>query len=100
MSTWTDDVTTVDWSQGKYNSAMSKTASKTKILDDGLRYQSKVSGSPFVTVTNFNSTTMSCFLCGTHRIRSTMTTRKFIGKSQAVFAPSCKLAKQEDTNGA
>lgn len=86
--------------QGKYNSSMSKPASKTKILDDGLRYQSKASGSPFVSVANFNSTTMSCFLCGTHRIRSTMTTRKIIGKAQAVCAPSCKLAKQEETNGA
>jgi hypothetical protein len=37
------------------------------------------------------------FFCGTHRLRSTMTSRKFIGKSQAVCAPSCKVAKQMDT---
>ena len=75
---------------------MSKPVSKTKILDDGLRYQSKVSGSPFATVPNSVSSSMSCFLCGTHRVRSTMTTRKLIGKSQVVCAPSCKAAKQAD----
>ena len=37
---------------------------------------------------------MSCFLCGTHRLRSSLTTRKFIGKSQAVCAPSCQGAKE------
>ena len=71
---------------------MSKPVTKTKILDDGLRYQSKASGSPFNLVAPFNTSTMSCFLCGKHRVRSTMTTRKFIGKSQVVCAPSCKTA--------
>ncbi|MEN9372920.1 MAG: hypothetical protein RIR79_472 [Pseudomonadota bacterium] len=33
---------------------------------------------------------MSCFLCGKHRARSLMTTKKVLGKSQAVCAPSCK----------
>ena len=75
---------------------MSKPICKTKILDNELRYRSKVNGSPFVTVAHFNSSTMSCFLCGTHRLRTTMTTRKFIGKSQAVCAPSCKVAKEMD----
>jgi hypothetical protein len=75
---------------------MSKPSSKTKILDDGLRYQSKVGGSPFTAASNFNASSMSCFLCGTHRVRSTMTTRQFIGKSQAVCSPSCKAAKEAD----
>jgi hypothetical protein len=72
---------------------MSKPATKTKILQDGLHYQSKVSGSPFRAAASFGGATMSCFLCGTHRVRTNMTTRKFIGKSQAVCAPSCQAAK-------
>jgi len=75
---------------------MSKPVTKTKILDDGLRYQSKVGGSPFNAVVHFNTSMMSCFLCGTHRVRSSMGTRKFIGKSQAVCAPSCKAAREAD----
>ncbi len=71
---------------------MSKPVAKTRILDDGLRYRSKVQGSPFKAAEHFSKSTMSCFLCGAHRVRSTMTTRKFIGKSQAVCAPSCKAA--------
>ena len=73
---------------------MSKPASKTKILQDGLHYQSKVSGSPFNAAASFGGATMSCFLCGTHRLRSSLTARKFIGKSQAVCAPSCLVAKE------
>jgi hypothetical protein len=33
---------------------------------------------------------MSCFMCGKHRPRSQMGTRKVLGKSHAVCAPSCK----------
>jgi len=73
---------------------MSKPATKTKILDDGLRYQSKVSGSPFNGVSYFGASTMSCFLCGKHRLRSTMATRSFAGKSHAVCSPSCKAADE------
>ena len=39
---------------------------------------------------SFGGATMSCFLCGKHRARSLMTTKKVLGKSQAVCAPSCK----------
>ncbi|MEI8031643.1 MAG: hypothetical protein WCH35_17860 [Comamonadaceae bacterium] len=69
---------------------MTRPATKTKILDDGLRYKSKVLGSPFVAATSFRAPTMSCFLCGNHRARSLMVTRKILGKSQAVCSPSCK----------
>ena len=75
---------------------MSKPATKTRIVEDGLRYQTEVGGSPFSGAVNFAVASMSCFLCGTHRVRSTMISRKFIGKSQAVCAPSCKAAKQAD----
>lgn len=78
---------------------MSKPTNKTTIMDSGLRYQSKAGGSPFATQTGSISSSMSCFLCGTHRARSTMTTRKIIGKSQVVCAPSCAAAKEADAAG-
>ncbi len=69
---------------------MARSETKTAVLPDGLRYKSKVSGSPFVATTSFGSATMSCFMCGKHRPRSMMGTRKVLGKAQAVCAPSCK----------
>ncbi|MDE2418025.1 MAG: hypothetical protein KGN32_09485 [Burkholderiales bacterium] len=69
---------------------MSKPPSKTAILEDGLRYKSKVGGSPFATASDPGKATMSCFLCGKHRPRSEMMTRKLVGKSQAVCAPKCQ----------
>lgn len=69
---------------------MARTDSKTAVLPDGLRYKSKVSGSPFAAAASFGAATMSCFMCGKHRARSSMVMRKVLGKSQAVCAPSCK----------
>ena len=69
---------------------MARPDTKTKVLADGLRYKSKVPGSPFATATYFGTSTMSCFLCGKHRPRALMMTRKMLGKSQAVCSPSCK----------
>jgi len=69
---------------------MARADAKTAVLADGLRYKSKVSGSPFAATTSFGAATMSCFMCGKHRARSLMGTRKVLGKSQAVCAPSCK----------
>ena len=69
---------------------MSKPANKTTtILSDGLRYKNKVGGSPFATTSYAGNATMSCFLCGKHRPRSEMMTRKLIGKSQPVCSPKC-----------
>ena len=68
---------------------MSKPPSKTAILEDGLRYKSKVGGSPFAAAPFSGNSTMSCFLCGKHRPRSEMVTRKLVGKSQAVCSPKC-----------
>lgn len=70
--------------------SMAKAESKTAMLADGLRYKSKASGSPFAAAASFGGATMSCFLCGKHRTRSLMGTRKVLGKSQAVCAPSCQ----------
>ena len=69
---------------------MAKADTKTKIVADGLRYKSKASGSPFAAAASFGGATMSCFMCGKHRPRSLMGTRKVAGKSQTVCAPSCK----------
>jgi hypothetical protein len=69
--------------------AMSKPVTKSAILDDGLRYKSKVSGSPFTSTAYVGASTMSCFLCGKHRPRTQLTTRKLLGKSQAVCSPKC-----------
>jgi hypothetical protein len=33
---------------------------------------------------------MSCFLCGKHRPRAQLKSRKLLGKAQAVCSPSCK----------
>jgi hypothetical protein len=59
---------------------VARSETKTAVLPDGLRYKSKVSGSPFVATTSFGSATMSCFMCGKHRPRSMMGTRKFWAK--------------------
>ena len=69
---------------------MARPDTKTTVLADGLRYKSKASGSPFAAAASFGGATMSCFLCGKHRARALMGTRKVLGKSQAVCSPSCK----------
>jgi hypothetical protein len=70
---------------------MSKPVTKSSILEDGLRYKAKPPGSPFTTSSAYaGNSTMSCFLCGKHRPRSTMMTRKLLGKAQAVCAPKCE----------
>ncbi len=77
---------------------MTKTAVKiikTDVDPGGLRYRSKASGSPFAVAGNFGTATMSCFLCGIHRPRNVLKSRKLLGKTQFVCAPSCKEARQE-----
>jgi len=69
---------------------LAKDDPKTAIDPNGLRYRSKVAGSPFSATGAFGAATMSCFLCGKHRPRAQLKTRKLLGKAQAVCAPSCK----------
>lgn len=69
---------------------MSRAPTKTAILDDGLHYKAKVSGSPFGSNAFSGSATMSCFLCGKHRNRGLLGKRTLFGKSQSVCSPSCK----------
>lgn len=71
---------------------MSKTPVRTQIDANGLRYHSKASGSPFASTGVFSAATMSCFFCGKHRPRSALKSRKLLGKTQFVCAPSCKEA--------
>lgn len=68
---------------------MSSSPSTTVIKNDGLKYKSKVSGSPFGTTTFAGTATMSCFLCGKHRAREFLKMRKLVGKYQSVCSPSC-----------
>ncbi|WP_374595043.1 hypothetical protein [Aquabacterium sp.] len=58
----------------------------TKIEDNGLRYRSKVSGSPF-TGTGMSR---SCFKCGRHRTADQLQSMRVLGRSEMVCKPSCK----------
>ncbi|OYT88658.1 MAG: hypothetical protein CFE43_21340 [Burkholderiales bacterium PBB3] len=68
---------------------MPKPPTKSVVLDSGLRYKAKVSGSPFKVNGQAATATLSCFLCGKHRLRSEMKFRTLMGKSQAVCDPKC-----------
>jgi hypothetical protein len=70
---------------------MTKPVKKSQVLNDGLRYKAKAPGSPFAQVSQFGqAATMSCFLCGKHRPRAQLMTRKLLGKAQNVCAPKCE----------
>lgn len=73
---------------------MAKDEVKTTVAADGLRYRSKAPGSQFAAAGAFGAATMSCFLCGKHRARSLLKSRKILGKSQAVCSPSCKALEE------
>jgi hypothetical protein len=68
---------------------MAKDPTKTSIDADGLRYRSKPTGSPFATAGVFSAATMSCFMCGKHRPRSMLKSRKIAGKTHFVCMPNC-----------
>ena len=74
---------------------MAKADTKTSIDSDGLRYRSKTPGSPFTAAGAFGAATMSCFLCGKHRPRSQLKSRRLLGKAQFVCSPSCKEAEAQ-----
>ena len=57
----------------------------TRIKQDGLRYTSKVGGSPFLGRGN----TRSCFKCGRHRPADQLHSQRLLGKVQRVCKPSC-----------
>jgi hypothetical protein len=41
---------------------------------------------------------MSCFLCGKHRPRAMLKSKKLLGKSQPVCSPSCKELDEQLSN--
>jgi hypothetical protein len=69
---------------------------KTTIAVDGLRYVSRANGSPF----DAGAGTQSCFLCGKHRARSSLKSRKLIGRNRLVCAEPCTKAATAGTKSA
>jgi len=63
---------------------MSKPAS-TRLSANGLRYSTKVSGSPF----SGRGHTRSCFLCGKHRQASGLQSKRVLGRAEMVCAMGC-----------
>lgn len=61
---------------------------KTVVSEGGLRFKSKVQGSPFGDV--LVGVLMSCFLCGRHRPRSALMPRRVLGRSQLVCGDGCE----------
>jgi len=83
----------------KIRTSVAKDSTKTTIEADGLRYRSKAPGSPFAATSSFGAATMSCFLCGKHRPRAMLKSKKLLGKSQPVCAPSCKELDEQLSKG-
>lgn len=59
---------------------------RTELTDDGLRFRSKVAGSPFPIVGTALGATMSCWLCGHHVPRSRGAFRRLAGSKRFVCA--------------
>jgi hypothetical protein len=76
---------------------MAKDPVKTAVDADGLRYRSKPAGSPFASAGVFSAATMSCFLCGKHRPRSVLKSRKIAGKTHFVCSPNCAATAKSDS---
>ena len=70
--------------QGLDKEIMSKDTC-TAVREDGLRYASKVGGSPF----QGSGQTRSCFKCGRHRPTSSLQALRVLGRSELVCKPSC-----------
>lgn len=59
---------------------MSTTPTKDQFTADGLRYQAKVAGTPFME--SAGHARMSCFLCGKHEQRSLGTWKMILGQKR------------------
>lgn len=70
-------------------------ATKSQVANDGLRYHAKINGSPFISSGSFGAATMSCFLCGTHRPRPHLKSRRLLGQMQFVCSPNCNTLKEK-----
>ena len=58
----------------------------TAVSNDGLRYESKLSGSPFLG----SGHTRSCFKCGKHRPPSSLQSKRVLGRTEVVCKPACE----------
>ena len=58
----------------------------TRISADGLRYQSRVPGTPFPIAPN----TRSCFKCGQHRPQAELQSKRLLGRIEFVCKPTCR----------
>lgn len=63
-----------------------------RIRDGGLRYENKATGSPYA---RDMGVTLSCFLCGRHRPRAALKTRKLVGRHHNVCADGCSSRRAE-----
>jgi hypothetical protein len=61
--------------------------STTQLTQDGLRYVKKTPGS-IITAPRAEAM-MSCFKCGKFLLRTSMTSKRFLGKNHLVCAPKC-----------
>jgi hypothetical protein len=61
-------------------------ATTTRISADGLRYTSRVPGTPFAAA----MTTRSCFKCGRHRPLSDLQSKRLLGRIEMVCKPKCQ----------
>jgi len=66
------------------NTGMTK-ATTSKLSANGLRYDAKPPGSPFLGTGN----TRSCFLCGTHRQHAQLRSKRVLGRTEMVCNPAC-----------
>ncbi len=62
----------------------------TAVREGGLRYSSKVGGSPFLG----SGHTRSCFKCGKHRPPSSLQSLRVLGRNEVVCKPNCKTAEE------
>jgi hypothetical protein len=63
----------------------------TAVSDDGLRYESKLGGSPFLG----SGHTRSCFKCGKHRPPSSLQSKRVLGRTELVCKPACVKPKDD-----
>lgn len=68
------------------------TVLRAQINADGLTYRHKPSGSPFNGGAGLRGQAMSCFLCGRHRPRAMLSSRRLLGKTHQVCAGGCGSA--------
>ena len=63
----------------------------TSVSNNGLRYESKLGGSPFLG----SGHTRSCFKCGKHRTPSSLQSIRVLGRTEVVCKPSCTHKPKE-----